>query len=537
MFSTAKSISSLNFDKNSPDNANTSSQVRPLPISIIFNSNIGITSISSESITLLAKNKNYNLKGFQEGQKITSDEIGEEFRNLCELGDQNLDPKEKSLVEKYKLAIMLSVEKRLAPNKTKAQEVKKPPKHGFLKRLLYIGLFILDIVPMAWGNYIGVVELLEFVPAISFGLGTAINLLTGAVEVILYYAMLSPLTKEALNLPDETFSLPKSKSVSLNDIYDHQLKAMQVIDEELLNIENNMKAAAYKSYQNLAQMFNLNLLKIKEYNIYYFNSKQSSIKTIEDLKNIPAKAIIIIDDEAYFSNNQQIIRTKSHEEAKIKLDLTTAEKYELAKAASKSGKVKLDDDNYNLIDSIRQRTLNKAKENNINVENQFAVKPYQESTSKKISRWLLTLTSIAINVAGSYAFALFLMGAAVFTAAMLSNPAGWVLLSVLVIGQVALQILLRNEGMFNLLNPGASKQEEVRKTLDEYEPSDKKYDAILKNKLNNEKLIELENTRQQDKNNDFSISIASTTRRKRSYSLSDLGQNHEPEVSSLAFNS
>jgi hypothetical protein len=426
--------------------------------------------------------KKHPLQFFEDGQEQELSKIEQEYENLCVLAhDEKLSEEEKLAIEQYRLALMKSVETSIRGRlRTPPQKEEPPVKPSFWrqlpKRIGFWGLFLGGTFPELWGNYVGLAPFL--IDVLSFSNLTAFltSFTVQMIELILSYSTTSPQLKAAMGIPI-------TEEPSQLEVFSEQLKTLNAIDF-MMHHDNDMTAEEYQAYFKLIKGFNNHIEALQEHNIYLLDTLPKDAEAIKKA-NIRGKSILITKDfnKAQFIHNNELIET-----VKIQSDLSVIDRDRLKKSCKLNGKVELSADNKSLIEKLREEIFAKTKSQA--VKEKGALKEFEETWSKWALRWALVIISAGANLAGTYFFAISLMASIAATAALLGTPLGWGLVGGMIIFQMGLQYVIRDEFMFNLLNPSASRHNKIKDQINKYEPNEKTYEDILEKKQAKEELEE-----------------------------------------------
>ncbi len=99
------------------------------------------------------------------------------------------------------------------------------------------------------------------------------------------------------------------------------------------------------------------------------------------------------------------------------------------------------------------------------------VDSFREPKFKKVIRWGLNGINTLLNLAGTYYMTSAFL--AMLAAPLLGTPAGWAIIVIAVVGQMAAQFAMRQDSLYGLINPSAVKnnatQERINKFIDQSE--------------------------------------------------------------------
>lgn len=91
---------------------------------------------------------------------------------------------------------------------------------------------------------------------------------------------------------------------------------------------------------------------------------------------------------------------------------------------------------------------------------------YEETHKKTALRWALNSINTALNLAGTY----FLSHAvlALLAASLLGTPAGWAIISVVVVANITARFIFRQDSVYALVNPKAAKREALQNRINNF---------------------------------------------------------------------
>ena len=415
--------------------------------------------------------KTYGLTVFQAKHVITLHELETEFTILLNITQDekfwnSLAENEKIALEKYKLSLMQATQTHLI-NHYKCptiEPIKPPKKRSKFIYLLFGAILLLELTPMIWGGYLGVAEILSSLFALTTTTIATTGITVCSIEAILYYSVMGPLLKESLGISNT--KLAKEKI----EIAEKQLQIIKHLDL-ILTVENEMHSTQYQAFARLTSLFNKQIKAMQTYSVYVTDGL-----TDFDTKQLTEKAIVITGDTArivdHATENDTSVTLTKDEQAKLK-----------GLARDSNARVQRTYENADFLDKIIERTTAKQTA-------ESKLPHFRETPFKKGLRWVLAGLNIALNFAGGYFFALSLLAGAAATAALIGTPVGWGIIGLVILGQIALRLLVRSNAMFNMLNPEAERHKEVREKINQHQPNTEKYASILRNKKQNEKLLE-----------------------------------------------
>ena len=170
-----------------------------------------------------------------------------------------LTEEDRQIIEQYKLAIIAALQNHLrlehglkyannhdAKIKSKKSKIWLETPRYYYTTITAIGLSVL-------GNFIGVIQLLSYIPNISLILVYSIGGLLALGEFCLNYAMMVPALAEAF--PNSS----QSSSCSITDIHMQQLQVVKNTNQQLtanLNETDRINSPDFNCYKKLSQFFN-----------------------------------------------------------------------------------------------------------------------------------------------------------------------------------------------------------------------------------------------------------------------------------------
>lgn len=113
--------------------------------------------------------------------------------------------------------------------------------------------------------------------------------------------------------------------------------------------------------------------------------------------------------------------------------------------------------------------------------------PYQESKTKKVIRYGLSTLNTGLSIAGTYFGATLLLTA--ISAALIGTPIGWAIIATIIVAQLLTRFFVRQNSVYDLLNPEAKQQNLVIKQLKNFSNINSRMDQNLK-------LMKIENAQQ-----------------------------------------
>jgi hypothetical protein len=210
------------------------------------------------------------LQIFPNGYIATVDEIEKELTTLAEMSsDQDfwlaLSEEEKTSFESYRFSLMKSIQDTIQevhhlPQKVIEKPIEAPSSYRWI---LFGALMALELVPMLWGGFLGLTELFSTIPWLSSFAISTVSLLMCGVESFLFYAVMSPLLKEALGLSALNVSTPRM------EVYAKQHRLLNHLDK-IMTTDNKMNAAEYKQYARLTNLLGEHMVDVGDTKIVKF---------------------------------------------------------------------------------------------------------------------------------------------------------------------------------------------------------------------------------------------------------------------------
>jgi len=208
----------------------------------------------------------YQLRICKNNESVSMIELEQEFQRLLAISQdkefwKKLQENERITIEKYKLAIMLAVQnyllekyKNLTIEHDKPAESEKKPSKWLW--VLYGALMGIELTPMIWGGFLGVVELLGAIPQLTTHIVTMVGIVVCSMEAVLYYSVMGPVLQAGLGLSSTILAAREL------EIYNRQLQAINLIDT-VMSSDNKIGAAEYNNHLKLLQLFGKNIVEAK----------------------------------------------------------------------------------------------------------------------------------------------------------------------------------------------------------------------------------------------------------------------------------
>lgn len=196
--------------------------------------------------------------GYPVREYYSIEQINELIQKISTSSSQEHTQKEALALEKLRCALMQAVAKHLkniyVNNKKNSEPTTDNQQSSLLrKKVLFWALVILQFIPNVIGGFLGIKDMLILIPGIPGLIVNAASLIICGIESILFYAMMSPLFRRALGMPE---------GVDTNIFvlyYSEQLAATKEINELLtkeVQCSDNIPFELLEEYQNFAKQCN-----------------------------------------------------------------------------------------------------------------------------------------------------------------------------------------------------------------------------------------------------------------------------------------
>lgn len=194
--------------------------------------------------------------------------LNKTYRELSELNKSKalaLSLEEKLAIEDYKLAIMRAIQADLfLKYGRKEKEVEISPPKAAWRYIVFGLLLVLNLIPMAVGNFVGVNNFLSSVPGCTQAMSYLVSSLVCLIEAFSSYSFLGPLLKNTLGIRGE--ETPSELLVKLNDKCSVTKSINKMLTNEV-DYTDRMSVSRFRAYANIAKHFNNDLegAKIEEF--------------------------------------------------------------------------------------------------------------------------------------------------------------------------------------------------------------------------------------------------------------------------------